>query len=495
MEFTSTGTEYVDEFFAHHGIKGQKWGIRRWQNLDGTLTDEGKKRYIKAKERWSDEGIVKRSNKMWLSTLGGGTVYAGSLIGGVIAANPILAGAGAAAGIAAMLAYPLKDVITTSRDNRMATLAKDEALKKKIEDIRSDQTGTRAWEVRRKVRWEKKLKKANEKEQKRKEYEKELEEKSVKHTDSLGITFNDILAVGESIEHSGIKGQKWGLRRFQYNDGSLTPEGRKRYLKGGDRAVRKAEKQREKREAILSDRKKLYKHRNEFTKEEIDKAMARFASQDALRTQMNAEKEAKRRDRAELKRSKIEYKKLKLQQKQMSEQEKQAKLSTEQKKLETEQKKEAADAQAASTRWRERANKAKSVVEFAKVGKEILDDMGITSKEEGESLLGSFATAIGIKDVSAKKAAAELKKKREKAQADWEFNTKKMAYEKAKEEFDDRAAKKQRQEAMDELKRRQEEAKTKTAEYNANNPGKGGKGGGLTISDIEDLLRQYGVIS
>jgi hypothetical protein len=29
----------------HHGIKGQKWGIRRYQNEDGSLTDTGKKRY------------------------------------------------------------------------------------------------------------------------------------------------------------------------------------------------------------------------------------------------------------------------------------------------------------------------------------------------------------------------------------------------------------------------------------------------------------------
>lgn len=28
----------------HHGIKGQKWGIRRYQNEDGSLTEEGKKR-------------------------------------------------------------------------------------------------------------------------------------------------------------------------------------------------------------------------------------------------------------------------------------------------------------------------------------------------------------------------------------------------------------------------------------------------------------------
>lgn len=31
------------------------------------------------------------------------------------------------------------------------------------------------------------------------------------------------------LMHHGIRGQKWGERRFQYEDGSLTPEGRRRY--------------------------------------------------------------------------------------------------------------------------------------------------------------------------------------------------------------------------------------------------------------------------
>lgn len=32
-------------YLAHHGIKGQKWGVRRFQNEDGSLTSAGKKRY------------------------------------------------------------------------------------------------------------------------------------------------------------------------------------------------------------------------------------------------------------------------------------------------------------------------------------------------------------------------------------------------------------------------------------------------------------------
>lgn len=41
-----------DVYLAHHGIKGQKWGVRRYQNEDGTLTNEGRKRYYKALKKW-----------------------------------------------------------------------------------------------------------------------------------------------------------------------------------------------------------------------------------------------------------------------------------------------------------------------------------------------------------------------------------------------------------------------------------------------------------
>ena len=33
-----------NDFLMHHGVKGQKWGVRRYQNKDGSLTPEGRQR-------------------------------------------------------------------------------------------------------------------------------------------------------------------------------------------------------------------------------------------------------------------------------------------------------------------------------------------------------------------------------------------------------------------------------------------------------------------
>lgn len=48
---------YFDDEITHHGAKGQRWGIRRFQNLDGSLTPEGRLRYGVGKGR--DGGMSK----------------------------------------------------------------------------------------------------------------------------------------------------------------------------------------------------------------------------------------------------------------------------------------------------------------------------------------------------------------------------------------------------------------------------------------------------
>lgn len=41
MRYEKTDAAYLE----HHGIIGQKWGVRRFQNKDGSLTEEGRDRY------------------------------------------------------------------------------------------------------------------------------------------------------------------------------------------------------------------------------------------------------------------------------------------------------------------------------------------------------------------------------------------------------------------------------------------------------------------
>jgi len=57
-------TQIYDDYLAHHGIKGQHWGTRRFQNEDGTLTSAGKARYNSPEGGTRLSGSVAETKKL-----------------------------------------------------------------------------------------------------------------------------------------------------------------------------------------------------------------------------------------------------------------------------------------------------------------------------------------------------------------------------------------------------------------------------------------------
>ena len=51
---------YNDEnYLSHYGVRGMKWGVRRYQNKDGSLTAAGKRRNAKELSRYAKQEAYK----------------------------------------------------------------------------------------------------------------------------------------------------------------------------------------------------------------------------------------------------------------------------------------------------------------------------------------------------------------------------------------------------------------------------------------------------
>lgn len=74
----NTMTEIEYELY-HHGIKGMKWGRRRYQNPDGTLTPAGKKRLVKAQKKYDDD-YKKNYKKNYLTAYNRTADYANEVL-------------------------------------------------------------------------------------------------------------------------------------------------------------------------------------------------------------------------------------------------------------------------------------------------------------------------------------------------------------------------------------------------------------------------------
>ena len=216
----------VDVALEHHGIKGQKWGVRRFQNADGSLTAAGK-------ERYGTNLSGKTNEKKLADKIKSHDLFTESMA----RENKKRATDAADLGLKALTKMGRHDG-TIDEDFRDWFIYEDQTIGLVTIADQVNQ-GRSSKEIKHLVRDANSLSNDYEYEpgffQLRNAYGsdefidacfavKADEKKNLKHSDEDDAD--------NYLMHFGIKGQRWGIRRFQNPDGTLTAAGRARYDTG-----------------------------------------------------------------------------------------------------------------------------------------------------------------------------------------------------------------------------------------------------------------------
>ena len=231
----------MNETLMHYGVKGQSWGKRNYQHEDGTLTAEGKERYSKgltrsgasvfrsdkpkigqqvwtAKKSMTKVGDLPEETKEKLlervrqARQGGAMDEEGSGIPGMT--REVTAVKTATLSLEELEKIRAKALSESGYSNEdiAKALEKDEEEESKIPGMTRTAAEVKTGELS-----------PEEKEKLRKKRAAAIKPVEPKKAVAMSDSTEDFL------EHHGILGMKWGIRRYQNSDGSLTAAGRKRY--------------------------------------------------------------------------------------------------------------------------------------------------------------------------------------------------------------------------------------------------------------------------